>query len=153
MSVFGDFPSSPDDPDGSVEFGIVLRDYVHAVAAGWRIGPEFCVVDAELPAWAYIALGWTLPRYPGRDLALLWDERTGWSVAIETHSSEDLIVVACPPDAVVVPPPSRVRRFVDQLTAHSGWAGRRDPSVRRVAGRHAQLAARIAGVLALRAAT
>ena len=153
MSVFGEFPSGPNDPDGSVAFGDVLRDYVHLVAAGWHIGAEFCVVDAEPPAWGYIALGWTLPRYPDRDLALLWDERTGWSVAIETHSSEDLIVVACPSDAVVVPPASRVRRFVDQLTAHGGWAGRRDPAVRRAPGRHAELAARIASVLALRAVT
>lgn len=129
----------------------MLRAYVHTVAAAWRIGPEYCVLDVESPAWAYVALDWTLPRYPDRDLALLWDERTGWSVAIETHSSEDLIVVACPTDSAVVPPPSRVRRFVDQLTAHGGWAGRREPAVWRAAGRHDELAVRMASVLSLRA--
>jgi uncharacterized protein DUF6292 len=133
---------------GWLEFDGLLREYVHAVAAEWRIGAESCVLDVEPPAWAYVALDWTLPRYPDRDLALLWDERTGWAVAIETHSSEDLIVVACPVDGAVVPPPSGVRAFVDQLTEYGGWAGSRTPSVRRPAGRHDELAARMAGVLA-----
>lgn len=136
---------------GRPEFEGLLHEYVWAVAEGWRIGAESCVVDTEPPAWAYVALEWTLPRYPDRDLALLWDERTGWAVAIETHSSEDLIVVACPVDATVVPPPSRVRAFVDQLTEHGGWVGRRAPSVSRSAGKHDELAARMARVLALRA--
>ncbi|HEX3648663.1 MAG TPA: DUF6292 family protein [Pseudonocardiaceae bacterium] len=136
--------------DEPPEFDGMLREYVYAVAAGWRIGAEFCVLDMETPAWAYVALDWELPRYPNRDLALLWDERTGWSVAIETHSSEDLIVVACPNDPAVVPPPARVCRFVDRLTRHGGWAGRRDPSAWRPPGRHQELATRMAGVLALR---
>jgi uncharacterized protein DUF6292 len=129
------------------EFDGLLREYVRAVARGWHIGPESCVLDMEQPAWAYIALEWTLARYPGRDLALLWDERTGWAVAIETHSSEDLIVVACPVDAVVVPPPARVWAFVDQLTAHEGWAGSRYPTVRRSPGRHDELVRRLARAL------
>jgi hypothetical protein len=129
-------------------FDGLLREYVRAVAAGWGIGVESCVLDVEPPAWAYVALDRTLPRYPDRDVALLWDERTGWAVAVETHSSEDLIVVACPVDGTVVPPPSRVRAFVDEVTGHGGWAGNRVPSVWRAAGRHEELAARMADVLA-----
>lgn len=137
---------------GASDFEDMLREYVGAVADMWCIGTEFCVLDAETPAWAYIALDWQLPRYPNRDLALLWDERTGWSVAIETHSSEDLIVVACPSDPAVVPPPDRVRRFVDRLTEHGGWSGRRHPAAWRPPGRHDELAVRMAGVLAPRPA-
>jgi hypothetical protein len=129
------------------DFAGTLHRYVNAVAAQWRIGPEFCVVDPEEPAWAYVALAWRLPRYPGRDVALLWDERTGWSLAVETNSGEDLIVVAGVGDSTVLPPPAGVRRFVDHLIARGGWAERREAPFHRVAGRHDELADEMTGVL------
>lgn len=122
------------------DFEPTLGRYVRAVADEWRIGPEFCVVDAEEPAWAYVALAWRLPRYPGRDLALLWDERTGWSLAIETNSGEDLILVAGLGAGGVVPAPAEVRRFVDHFTARGGWVDRPTPPFHRLAGRHDDLA-------------
>lgn len=130
-----------------MDFEAALGRYVRAVAVEWRIGPEFCVVDAEEPAWGYIALAWRLPRYPGRDLALLWDERTGWSVAIETNSGEDLILVTGLGDDSVVPSPARVRRSVDHLTSRGGWVERRDPPFHRLAGRHDELADEMIDVL------
>jgi hypothetical protein len=124
-----------------------LGGYVTAVAAEWRIGPEFCVVDAEEPAWAYIALDWRLPRYPGRDLALLWDERTGWSMAIETNSGEDLIVVAGLSHDTVIAPPSGVRQSADHLVERGGWIQRQDPPYHRAPGRHDDLADQMIVVL------
>jgi hypothetical protein len=124
-----------------------LGRYVCAVAAEWRIGPEFCVVDAEEPAWAYIALDWRLPRYPGRDLALLWDERTGWAMAIETSSGEDLILVAGLGDEDVISSPSRIRQSADDLVERGGWVERPDSPFHRAAGRHDELADEMIGVM------
>ncbi len=43
----------------------------------------------EPTAGAYIALDRRLPDHPDQDVALVWDERYGWSLALETNSSED----------------------------------------------------------------
>lgn len=39
-------------------------------------------MQAEPPANAYVALDERLPGFPDHDVALLWDERSGWSAAI-----------------------------------------------------------------------
>jgi hypothetical protein len=70
-----------------------LRGYVRQVAGALGLSPQCCCVQGEQPSNAYVALDGQLPAFPGRDVALLWDERHGWSLAIETHSGEDLIVV------------------------------------------------------------
>ncbi|HEY1572989.1 MAG TPA: DUF6292 family protein [Pseudonocardiaceae bacterium] len=57
-----------------------------------------------------------MARFPHRDLALLWDERHGWSAGVETHSGEDLIVVAHR-GADLLPPPAAVRAFAERLVA------------------------------------
>lgn len=70
-----------------------LRGYVAAVAEALGVGLESCAIDPQPPASAYIALDQRVQRYPERDLALLWDERHGWSAAVETHSGGDLVVL------------------------------------------------------------
>jgi hypothetical protein len=88
-----------------------LTGYLAAVSSAVGVGVESCTVDLDAPTSGYVALDLRLPRYPDRDLALLWDEHHGWSLAMETHSGEDLLVLAYL-GGDLVPAPSRVRRFV-----------------------------------------
>jgi hypothetical protein len=71
-----------------------LRGYVRMVRQALGLRGECSYVQDDGPASAYIALDGRLSRFPGRDVALLWDERHGWSLAIETHSGEELFTVA-----------------------------------------------------------
>ncbi|MGW5051580.1 DUF6292 family protein [Actinokineospora sp. NPDC004072] len=98
-----------------------LRGYLAEVGGLLGIGLESCAVDLGPPLAAYLALDQRLPGHPDRDTALLWDERRGWSAAVETHSGEDLIVVACLGDDPL-PPPAAVARFLREVArgAHRG---------------------------------
>lgn len=91
-----------------------LRGYVRLVTAEVGLTGECSYVQAERPATAYLALDGRLPGFPDRDVALLWDEDGGWSVAVETHSGEDLIVCAYF-GAEVLPSPKVVGRWVRGL--------------------------------------
>ncbi|QYN26574.1 hypothetical protein K1T34_48770 [Amycolatopsis sp. DSM 110486] len=79
------------------------------------VGEESCTTDVNPPFSAYIALETRLPQHPDRDVALLWDEHHGWAVAIETHSGEDLFIVAYA-GVQLVPEPARLSRFLAELS-------------------------------------
>ncbi|QWF82632.1 DUF6292 family protein [Amycolatopsis sp. CA-230715] len=96
-----------------------LRGYVSEVATAIGSGGEACTFDFDAPVSAYVALDWRLPAHPGRDVALLWDEAHGWSAAIETHSGEDLIVIAYRGGRPVADPRAVVR-FVADVRAGLG---------------------------------
>ena len=91
-----------------------LRGYLATVASGLDVGLESCTLDIDAPVSAYLAVDHKVPAYPERDVALLWDERGGWSIAVETHSGEDLIVLAAMDTAEVAPPAEQVAEFVAQ---------------------------------------
>ncbi|GAA4552257.1 DUF6292 family protein [Amycolatopsis samaneae] len=116
-----------------------LRAYLADVTEALGIGLESCTIDQDTPLSAYVALDGHLPGYPGRDVALLWDEVRGWSAAIETHSGEDLIVLRYLGGTTVAPPPARVARFVAALREDDHRVGRLDPPVIRSAGGFADL--------------
>jgi hypothetical protein len=97
-------------------FGRELHRYLAAVATGLGVGPESCVVDLLSPASAYIALDGPVLRFPERDLALLWNEAFGWSVAVETPGAEELTVLAYHGGGQV-PRPSEVYAFVSAMRA------------------------------------
>jgi hypothetical protein len=111
-----------------------LRDYLRAVSAELGVGLESCTMDLDVPRSAYVALDWRLDRFPDRDLALLWDERHGWSAAIETQSSEDLIVLSYLGGNTVAPSPRAVARFAAAIRAGDHTAGRLEPPAIREAG-------------------
>ncbi|WP_410626939.1 DUF6292 family protein [Amycolatopsis sp. cmx-8-4] len=92
-----------------------LWAYLADVTTALGIGLESCTIDHDSPVSAYIALDEHLPGYPGRDVALLWDEIHGWAAAIETHSGEDLITVRYLGGPTIVPLPEDVARFVVAL--------------------------------------
>ncbi|GHF63820.1 hypothetical protein FHX82_003111 [Amycolatopsis bartoniae] len=93
-----------------------LQGYVSAVAEALGVPPESTCAMTGRPASAYIALEERLPNFPDRDLALLWEDTQGWAAAIETHSGEDVIVVAYL-GGEVVPPAREVVAFLRDLLA------------------------------------
>ncbi|MFC0104894.1 DUF6292 family protein, partial [Kibdelosporangium aridum] len=96
-----------------------LREYVASVAARLGVGMESCCVDTSRPAQVYVALDHRLDQFPGRDLALLWDEGTGWHAALDPGASEDTVVVAKLHGAER-PDPAMVARFVMSLNEKAG---------------------------------
>jgi hypothetical protein len=121
-----------------------LRHYVHLVAKELGLTGESSFVQLEAPANAYIALDDRLPRFPGRDLALIWDEEHGWAIAVETHSAEDLIVQACLGHDVL-PPPRVVAQFA--RSSHNAPPGQSVLPVLRHRDDRDDLEARLAGYL------
>ncbi|WP_447002524.1 DUF6292 family protein [Saccharothrix isguenensis] len=116
-----------------------LRGYVRLVTGELGLSGECSYAQAE-PAGAYLALDGRLPGFPDRDVALLWDEGAGWSVAVETHSGEDLIVYAYfGPE--LLPAPEAVARWVRGLlhgdrrasARHSAHQRSHEDLVRRLA--------------------
>lgn len=107
-----------------------LRQYLLAVAEALDAPAWFC--EVTVPAGAYLVLERRLPRFPEHDTAMLWDERDGWSLAVETASGEDLITLAYL-GAELLPPPDEVVRFVRDLLA-GGHPGRPDPPAFRRPG-------------------
>lgn len=93
-----------------------LHRYVRLVieALGLR-GDAYCA-QLEPITSVYVALEGRLPERPDRDVALLWDERHGWALAVETSSGEDLIV-AGHLGAGLLPPPRVVAAFARSLLA------------------------------------
>nr|WP_051116592.1 DUF6292 family protein [Amycolatopsis nigrescens] len=114
-----------------------LRGYLAAVATAAGVGMESCTVDfggTGAPMSAYIALDHRLPRFPDRDLALVWDERHGWALAVETHSGEDLIVLTYLDNGDVLPEPAEVASFLAAARANDPAPGRPDPPGHRRPG-------------------
>ncbi|MEV6908726.1 DUF6292 family protein [Amycolatopsis sp. NPDC051071] len=99
-----------------------LHRYVRLVIEELGLHGDAFYAQLEPTAGAYIALDRKLPEYPDRDVALVWDERYGWSVALETDSSEDLITVAYH-GREILPSPSAVAAFAREVCA-SGAVGR-----------------------------
>lgn len=91
-----------------------LEGYVGAVARRLGVGLESCTLDPEPPASAYLALDWRLDRFPDLDVALLWDERRGWHVALESRTGEDLITLVYQGEGLL-PEPAKVCRFLTDL--------------------------------------
>jgi Family of unknown function (DUF6292) len=103
-----------------------LRGYLAAVATGLGVGLESCAIDSLSPAAAYVALDGRAPHFPERDLALLWEERFGWSAAVEVPSGSDLIVLTYH-GGDLVPPPSEVDAFVAAVRLGSHPVGQPTP--------------------------
>ena len=92
-----------------------LRTYLKAVGAEVGVGLESVTIDHETPTSAYLALDTRLPDHPDRDMALVWDERHGWAAAVETHSGEDLLVIAYLGGESITAEPRRVKGFLEAL--------------------------------------
>jgi hypothetical protein len=120
-----------------------LRRYVGLVTEALGYTGQAFHVQTEPPATGYIPLDGRIPAFPGRDVALLWDERHGWCGAIETASGEDLIVVSYL-GSDVLPAPRVVARFAAALVAGDG-PGQAEPPAFRSVDADDDLADRLAG--------
>lgn len=94
-----------------------LAGYLSAVATAVGVPPEGTTFEVSDTATAYLALTRRWRRRPGRDLMLVWSERAGWAVSVETDPGEAPVIVSrlggdC------VPTPEAVAQFVvDALAA------------------------------------
>lgn len=88
-----------------------LARYVRAVAEQVGVPAEGTEFEVSDTATAYLGL-----EGPGPDLMLLWNERRGWSIAVETGPAERPIVVAHF-GSPLVPSPEEVARFVRDVLA------------------------------------
>lgn len=107
-----------------------LHEYARAVARALGVVGDSWCVETEPRAEVYLALDVRLASFPDRDVALLWDERRGWSVAVETGSGEDLIVVETYAGGVR-PPPEAVARWAERVFGAWSTGTARTPSPRR----------------------
>lgn len=88
-----------------------LADYVHQVAAAIGVSSDATGHEVTDTATAYVAVDERCVTHPDHDLMLVWDERLGWYIAIETTPTEPPVVMAYL-DGDAVPAPAVVARFV-----------------------------------------
>lgn len=125
--------------DIEYHFARGLRAYLARVARAVGVGFESCSLDLDVPTSGYVALDRALPDQPGHDLALIWDEVHGWSVAVEPAGGGAPEVRAYLGGPEVLPSPRAVARFLDLLRSAGLPAGSCRPPVFRTAGRHEDL--------------
>lgn len=89
------------------------RGYVSEVVAGLGLSGDSSFVETEPRPAAYVALDGRLPDFPDHDLALLWNDLTGWSAAVEDRRGELVEVARMGGDPQ--PLPTVVVRWVEGL--------------------------------------
>lgn len=106
-----------DTADRSAVLELVLAEYVRRVAATVGVPAEATGFELSDTATAYLGLTERLPDRPDQDLMLVWDERLGWYVGVETVPDAAPVVVAYLGGDEVVPEPAVVARFADEAVA------------------------------------
>ena len=93
-----------------------LGEYVRAVAAAVGVPAESTTVEISDTATAYLGLPRRWRDRPDHDVMLVWSERRGWSLAVETDPADAPVVIAHHGDDLV-PPPAVVAQFVADTVA------------------------------------
>ena len=88
-----------------------LASYVRHVADAIGVPADATGHEVTDTATAYLALEGRSPAHPDHDLMLIWDERLGWYIAVETTPAEPPEVMTYL-DGDIVPPPGTVAQFV-----------------------------------------
>ncbi len=122
-----------------------LHRYVRSVIEELGMRGNAFYAQLEPTAGAYIALDRKLPDHPDQDVALVWDERYGWSLALETNSSEDLITVAYH-GLEILPSPAAVAAFTREVCARED-DGRSSTAPTGIRENDVTLAERLTGYL------
>ncbi|GAA0644911.1 DUF6292 family protein [Kutzneria viridogrisea] len=104
------------DPDSQAAQG--LGAYVAAVAHALTVPRHAVSFEIAEYASAYLALAVRSGNFPDRDLMLVWDEHHGWSVGVETDPGDPPVVLSYL-SGDLLPEPSQVRAFVDEVVAGS----------------------------------
>ena len=105
-----------DGPLGSPVLLHALATYVRQVAAVLGVPADAVAYEVSDTATAYLGLTTRSDGYPSRDLMLVWDERLGWRVAVETAPDEAPLVIGHH-DGDTVPTPAAVAVFVASVVA------------------------------------
>lgn len=96
-----------------------LEDYVRAVSDAIGVPHEGTTCEVTDTVTAYLALACRRPEHPGHDLMLVWSERQGWAVSVETDPADPPVTLARL-GGDMVPHPDTVARFVTETIARSG---------------------------------
>jgi hypothetical protein len=105
-----------DGPLGSPVLLHALAAYAQQVAVAIGVPADAVGYEVSDTATAYLGLAERSGAHPSRDLMLVWDERLGWSVAVETRPGEPPFVIDhLGGDAV--PAPAAVAVFVADVVA------------------------------------
>jgi hypothetical protein len=92
-----------------------LAGYLRAVSAAVGVLPGGVGRDFDPPA-AYLALSRRCDRHPEHGLLLVWSSESGWELMLEHTEHRPAEVLARLGDPLV-PEPSHVARFVDEVLA------------------------------------
>jgi len=93
-----------------------LAGYLRAVAEAIGVPAEGTSFEISDTATAYLGLSRRWALRPGQDLMLVWSERDGWAVAVETDPGQEPVVLAHFPGDVA-PAPEAVAKFVTEAIA------------------------------------
>lgn len=94
-----------------------LRDYVHAVAAAVGVPVDGVTYEVTDTVTAYVPLSCRAQAHPDDDLMLVWGERRGWAVLVETPPDRTAVVLGAIEGDTVVSP-ADVVRFIDDTVNH-----------------------------------
>ncbi|CRK61056.1 hypothetical protein [Alloactinosynnema sp. L-07] len=97
-----------------------LAGYLRAVADTLGVPAEATSFEISDTATAYLGLARRWAERPDQDLMLVWSERHGWALAVETDPTDAAEVVAYLDSADVVPKPSTVAEFVADVLSGRG---------------------------------
>ncbi|WP_425480777.1 DUF6292 family protein [Sciscionella sediminilitoris] len=106
--------TNEDAPTSALE--PALHGYIARIATELGVGAEATLCELSDRASAYIALSERCSAYPDQDLALLWDQQCGWSLATEPHPGGALNVLAYHGHSLV-PEPGELVTFVYPLSS------------------------------------
>jgi hypothetical protein len=114
-----------DQTDSATALRQGLSGYVRAVAAAVGVPAEATGFEVSDTVTAYLGLAQRWALRPGRDLMLVWTERLGWYVAVETGPAERPVVVDYLGGADIVPAPQAVAWFVTDVISGQRLCGSR----------------------------
>ncbi|HEX4723454.1 MAG TPA: DUF6292 family protein [Pseudonocardiaceae bacterium] len=97
-----------------------LRRYVELVAEAVGIGADASATQFDDPVNVYLPLERCATAYPEHDLALIWDERYGWMLAIEVPGTVQLTVLGYLADTLLPTPPV-VAEYVTRACSGAGF--------------------------------
>jgi hypothetical protein len=112
-------------PDSTHALSQGLAGYLSAIAKALDLPAQGTSFEISDTATAYVALAGQSALVPGRDLMLVWSERTGWVLAAETDPGEPPSVIAYFGGEDPVPDPLAVAAFVDDVLAGRRTQGER----------------------------
>ncbi|WP_116049853.1 DUF6292 family protein [Amycolatopsis palatopharyngis] len=107
--------NSPTDSTPALRQG--LSGYLRAVAEEVGVPREGTSFEVSDTATAYLALAGRWHERADQDLMLVWSERHGWVLAVETDPAEPALVVDYLGGNDLVPTPAEVGRFVTEVVA------------------------------------